>query len=317
MTVKEIKKVLEEIYDDERCKTLGELNAVKYVGINDEKDSVVLIIEEKEKGTSAEANLKRKIAKAIKIDLGFSGVKIQFEEAKTSTSISSKDTKFILIAGQKGGVGRSTITINLAYSLKQAQKKVAIIDCDIYNASIAKMLNIKDQGLNVDNNNKIIPYEFDGIQVISTDFFQEDKEPVMWRGEMLSSMINNYLFQVAWDKDLDYVLLDLGAGTGDILLDIQSNITSLMALIITNDDRNSLYQSLKSYKALKDLNIDILGYVLNRSKDLKKAKEYLENNTQAEVLTSISESSLDDNYHFTSKDAQNAISDLKDMILIQ
>ncbi len=134
---------------------------------------------------------------------------------------------------------------------------------------------------------------------------------------MLSSMINNYLFQVAWDKDLDYVLLDLGAGTGDILLDIQSNITSLMALIITNDDRNSLYQSLKSYKALKDLNIDILGYVLNRSKDIKKAKEYLENNTQAEVLTSISESSLDDNYHFTSKDAQNAISDLKDMILIQ
>ena len=317
MKVNEIKKVLEEIYDDERCKTLGELNAVKYVGINDEKDSVVLIIEEKEKGTSAEANLKRKIAKAIKIDLGFSGVKIQFEEAKTTANISSKDTKFILIAGQKGGVGRSTITINLAYSLKQASKKVAIIDCDIYNASIAKMLNIKDQGLNVDENNKIIPYEFDEIQLISTDFFQEDKEPVMWRGEMLSSMINNYLFQVAWAKDLDYVLLDLGAGTGDILLDIQSNITSLMALIITNDDRNSLYQSLKSYKALKDCNIDILGFVLNRSQDDKKAKDYLENNTQAEILTTINESSLDDNYHFTSKEAKNAISDLTDMIIIQ
>ena len=317
MKVNEIKKELEKIYDEYRSKTLGELNAIKYVGINDEKDIVVLIVEVLEKGSSEEADLKRKLAKAIKIDLGFSGIKIQFEEAKNSINIASKDTKFILIGGQKGGVGRSTITINLAYALKNANKKVAIIDCDIYNASIAQMMKIKDQGLNVDGNNKIIPYSVDGIEFISTDFFQEYKEPVMWKGEMLSSMINNYLFQVAWSKDLDYILLDLGAGTGDILMDIQSQIPSLDALIITLKDRNSLYQSLKTYKALQDLNINILGFVVNKSKEDKETKSYLEENTKSEVLTFINESNLDDKYKYQDKDAINSINDLANMIIIQ
>lgn len=317
MKVNDIKKELEKIYDEYRSKTLGELNAIKYVGINDEKDIVVLIVEVLEKGSAEEADLKRKLAKAIKIDLGFSGIKIQFEEAKNSINIASKDTKFILIGGQKGGVGRSTLTINLAYALKNVNKKVAIIDCDIYNASIAQMMKIRDQGLNVDGNNKIIPYSTDGIEFISTDFFQEYKEPVMWKGEMLSSMINNYLFQVAWSKDLDYILLDLGAGTGDILMDIQSQIPSLDALIITLKDRNSLYQSLKTYKALQDLNINILGFVVNKSKEDKETKSYLGENTKSEVLTFINDSNLDDKYKYQDKDAINSINDLANMIVIQ
>ena len=189
--IDEIRERLEAIYDDYRNGTLKELDAIKHIGINDEKDSVVLIVETSQKESKAEDELKRKIAKVIKLDLGYSGVKIQFEEAKTIANIAFSSTKVIFIAGLGGGCGKSVLALNLAYALKSASKKVAIIDADIYGASIVKMLKASDSGLNVNSVNKIVPPRHDGIELMSIDFFSsDDNDALLWRAEMLSSMIN-------------------------------------------------------------------------------------------------------------------------------
>lgn len=316
--IEEIRKHLNEVFDDYRNGTLQELDAIKHIGINDEKDSVVLIVETSQKESKAEDELKRKIAKVIKLDLGYSGVKIQFEEAKTIANIASSSTKVIFIAGLKGGVGRSTLTINLAYALKEASKKVAIIDADIYGASIVKMLGANDSGLNVNSVNKIIPPRCDGIELMSIDFFSsDDNDALLWRAEMLSSMINNYIFQVAWDKYTDYILVDLPATTGDTLLDIASYVPTASVIIVSDEDRIGAIQTYKTYKAIKELNLDLIGIVINKYKGNDYAFDYLTKQCMdTEVLAKIPYAKLEDNYVFSENSIKQICSDLASIIII-
>lgn len=316
--IEEIREKLEAIYDDYRNGTLKELDAIKHIGINDEKDSVVLIVETSQKESKAEDELKRKIAKVIKLDLGYSGVKIQFEEAKTIANIASSSTKIIFVAGLKGGCGKSVLALNLAYALKRASKKVAIIDADIYGASIVKMLNASDSGLNVNSVNKIVPPRHDGIELMSIDFFSsDDNDALLWRAEMLSSMINNYIFQVAWAKDTDYIIVDLPATTGDTLLDIASYVPNASVLVVSDEDRIGAIQAYKTYKAIKELNLDLIGLVVNKYNGNDYAYDYLTKQcTDSEVLTKIPYAELDDNYKFVDASVNQIFDDLASIVIV-
>ena len=316
--IEEIREKLEAIYDDYRNGTLKELDAIKHIGINDEKDSVVLIVETSQKESKAEDELKRKIAKVIKLDLGYSGVKIQFEEAKTIANIASSSTKIIFVAGLKGGCGKSVLALNLAYALKKASKKVVIIDADIYGASIVKMLKASDSGLNVNSVNKIVPPRHDGIELMSIDFFSsDDNDALLWRAEMLSSMINNYIFQVAWAKDTDYILVDLPATTGDTLLDIASYVPNASVIIVSDEDRIGAIQSYKTYKAIKELNLDLIGLVVNKYTGNDYAYDYLSKQcTDSEVLTKIPYAKLDDNYKFIDTNVVQIFDDLASIVIV-
>ena len=316
--IEEIREKLEAIYDDYRNGTLKELDAIKHIGINDEKDSVILIVETSQKESKAEDELKRKIAKVIKLDLGYSGVKIQFEEAKTIANIASSSTKIIFVAGLKGGCGKSVLALNLAYALKKASKKVAIIDADIYGASIIKMLKASDSGLNVNSVNKIVPPRHDGIELMSIDFFSsDDNDALLWRAEMLSSMINNYIFQVAWAKDTDYILVDLPATTGDTLLDIASYVPNASVIVVSDEDRIGAIQAYKTYKAIKELNLDLIGLVVNKYKGNDYAYDYLTKQcTDSEVLTKIPYAELDDNYKFVDASVNQIFDDLDSIVIV-
>ena len=316
--IEEIREKLEAIYDDYRNGTLKELDAIKHIGINDEKDSVILIVETSQKESKAEDELKRKIAKVIKLDLGYSGVKIQFEEAKTIANIASSSTKIIFVAGLKGGCGKSVLALNLAYALKKASKKVAIIDADIYGASIIKMLKASDSGLNVNSVNKIVPPRHDGIELMSIDFFSsDDNDALLWRAEMLSSMINNYIFQVAWAKDTDYILVDLPATTGDTLLDIASYVPNASVIVVSDEDRIGAIQAYKTYKAIKELNLDLIGLVVNKYKGNDYAYDYLTKQcTDSEVLTKIPYAELDDNYKFVDASVNQIFDDLASIVIV-
>lgn len=287
MTIEEIKQHIENVIDTSRGKTLKELNAIKHVGINTEKDSVVLIIEVGKLKSQAEDQLKRELAKIIKLDLGFSGIKIQFEENKAIANISNKETNFILISSGKGGVGKSSVTINLAYALTRLGKKVGIIDADIYCASIARMLYVEDQTVVVDSTNKIVPAVKDNIEFISTDFFSEKEAPLTWRGAMLASMINNFLYQVAWSKDLNYILIDCPNGTGDIMLDLGNFLPNAKVLLVSEEDIASAYQVIKMGKAHRLMKQDILGVVINKYTGNEFADIFLSNKLETEVLAKI------------------------------
>ncbi len=318
MTTEEIKNELGKIYDDARGATLSELNAIKHIGINDEKDIVLLLVEILKKGTKNEDSIKRQLAKKVKIDMGYSGIKIQFEEVKDTTLVAGKNTKFIFVCGAKGGVGKSTITINLAYALKDLGKKVGIIDSDVYGASIAKMMDVKDEPLNVDSLNKIIPFKKDGIQVISTDFFSEDEAPLLWRGSMLTSMVNNYIYQVAWSKELDFILVDLPTGTGDTLMDLAQYIPTAKCLIVSEEDKVSTVGAIKTYKSLKELNLRTIGFVLNKASGNNYAKEYLnEKCIDTEILASIPYNKFDFNdYLFKDRETKQILDDLATIVSI-
>ena len=220
MDVKEIKERLGKIVDPATKLTLEDSNAIKHVGIDEEKNSVVVIAAIGRCGGPEEKEIRREIAKIIKLELGFTGVKMQIEEKRIIESIVNKDVKFIIVASGKGGVGKSTVAANLAYALKRQGKKVGIIDADIYGSSVPKILEMEHAYPRASEEGKILPLEAFGMQIISTEFFAEEGRPIIWRGAMLNSMMSNFFYEVKWDKDIDYMIIDSPPGTGDIAFTI-------------------------------------------------------------------------------------------------
>ncbi|MGJ8731471.1 P-loop NTPase [Listeria aquatica] len=151
------------------------------------------------------------------------------EQREGILSESSK-TKFIAVASGKGGVGKSTVAANLAVALASRDKKVGVLDADIYGFSLpvlfGEMTAPKKEG------NFIIPVETHGVKMISMDFFVESGEPVIWRGPMLGKMVKMFLEEVKWGE-LDYLIIDLPPGTGDVALDIHTLLPSCYELIVT------------------------------------------------------------------------------------
>ncbi len=318
MTIKEIREAIENITDLSRGKTLKELKAIKHIGINEEKDLVILLIEVGRKGTEAESILKRELAKVIKLDLGFSGVKFDIEECKEASLIAGKNTKFILISGLKGGVGKSTVAINLAYALNRLGKHVGIMDADIYGATIPEMLFMDDASPSVDTINKIIPFNKDGIQIISTYFFSQKESPMLWKGNMLTSMINNFLFQVSWRKDLDYLIIDMPSGTGDVTMDIATLLPDAKAIVVSEEDMISSVNALKTIKAHEEQKQKVLGYIINKYTGNEYASMFLKNKTEYDELAKLDYNKEDNTYIFK-EDSKNAkaLDDLAALLIIE
>ena len=263
MNTLDIRKNIENLIDESRRDTLKNLNAIKHIGIDDEKNVVVLIIEIGMMGGEAEYHLKRQLAKVVKLDLKFNGIKISFQETKTFGNIFNANTKFIFVTSGKGGVGKSTVACNLGYALTRMGKKVAIMDADVYGASVPKFLEFPCLNPQVNNKNKIVPFLAFGMEFISTEFFADEGQPIVWRGSVLKNMVNNFFYQVAWRKDLDYVLKDIPSWTCDVLLDISNIVPKAEALIVTTPEKTAAFISAKIGTALKDKKHNIIGVIEN------------------------------------------------------
>lgn len=170
--------------------------------------------------------------------------------------------EFIAVASGKGGVGKSTVTVNLAVALARKGKKVGIIDADIYGFSVPDMLGIEGRPEVVDN--RVIPVERHGVKVISMGFFVEDNAPVVWRGPMLGKMLRNFFAEVSWGE-LDYVLLDLPPGTGDIALDVHQMIPQSKEIIVTTPHATASFVAARAGAMAIHTKHEILGVVENMS----------------------------------------------------
>lgn len=263
MNTLDIRKKIEILVDESRHDTLKNLNAIKHIGIDSEKNVVVLIIEIGTMGSEAEYHLKRQLAKVIKLDLKFNGIKISFQEVKNFQNTFNPNTKFIFVTSGKGGVGKSMVACNLAYALTRLGKKVGMIDADIYGASVPKYLEIPCFDPQTNHKNKFIPFLSFGIEFMSTEFFAEEGEPVVWRASVLTNMINNFFYQVSWSKDLDYMIIDCPSGTGDILLDLSKNVPKAEALVVTTPEKTASVIAAKSGITLKNKDHQIIGVVEN------------------------------------------------------
>lgn len=322
MNTLDIRKSIENLIDESRCDTLKNLNAIKHIGIDNDKNIVILIIEIGFIGGEAEAHLKRQLAKIIKLDLKFNGIKISFQEMKNLQNIFKKDTKFILIASGKGGVGKSTVTCNLGYALTRLGKKVGIIDGDIYGASIPKFLEVPCLNPKTNNKNKILPFISFNMEFISAEFFADEGQPIVWRGSVLKNMINNFFYQVAWSKDLDYILIDLPSGSMDAILDISQIVPMAEYLIVTTPEQTAAFVSAKLGSALKDMKHQLIGVVENMCNDSifgVGGGTYVADKLDSEVLVKIPMSKPTDHHIlFESKEANGIIfDDLANMVSIR
>ena len=263
MNTLDIRKNIENLIDESRRDTLKNLNAIKHIGIDDEKNVVVLIIEIGMMGGEAEHHLKRQLAKVVKLDLQFKGIKISFQEVKSFHNVFNPNTKFIIVASGKGGVGKTSVTCNLGYALRRLGKKVGVIDADVYGASVPKFLEFPCLAPHITNKNKISPFFTFGMEFISTEFFADEGQPIVWRGAVLKNMINNFFYQVEWSKDLDYVLIDLPSGTCDVLLDVSTIVPKAEILMVTTPDKTASFISAKIGTALKQKEHNFIGVVEN------------------------------------------------------
>lgn len=169
----------------------------------------------------------------------------------------------IAVASGKGGVGKSTVSVNLAVALKQQGYRVGLCDCDLYGPSVAHMFGSNERP-NATEANEIIPIESHGLKLISMGFLLEDRSPVIVRGPLATRYTQQFLRQVLWG-DLDYLILDLPPGTGDIQLTIVQTVALTGAVIVTTPQEVALIDARKAVSMFEKVNVPVLGLVENMS----------------------------------------------------
>jgi ATP-binding protein involved in chromosome partitioning len=172
---------------------------------------------------------------------------------------------YIGIASGKGGVGKSTVTAQLAYAFRDLGHQVGIIDADIYGASIPSILEVEDIAAIEEDMNLMIPIEKEGIEIISTEFFMSKEKPVMWRGPMLGKMLTEFIQSVKWKEDTSIILIDLPPGTGDVALDIQKLIPQASMIVVTTPHPNASMVAVKAGLGAKQMGHKMLGVIENMS----------------------------------------------------
>jgi ATP-binding protein involved in chromosome partitioning len=168
----------------------------------------------------------------------------------------------VAVASGKGGVGKSTTSVNLAVCLQKTGAKVGLLDADVYGPNIPMMMGIPEERPNVNEQEQLIPFENHGIKVISLGFLVEPGKAVIWRGPMLHGIIKQFLTSVAWG-DLDYLVVDLPPGTGDAQLSLVQTVPLSGAVIVTTPQQIALSDVRRSIAMFNEVRVPILGIIEN------------------------------------------------------
>jgi ATP-binding protein involved in chromosome partitioning len=168
----------------------------------------------------------------------------------------------IAVGAGKGGVGKTTVAVNLAIALSQAGSRVAMIDGDIYGPNVPIMLGIQTQ-LTTDGD-KIIPAEQYGIQLVSMAFLTGDDAPVIWRGPMLHGVIQQFFREVRWEG-IDYLIVDMPPGTGDVALSLSQTVPVSGSVVVTTPQTVSVADTRRAIRMYQKLNVPTLGLIENMS----------------------------------------------------
>ncbi|ANE46817.1 ATP-binding protein [Paenibacillus swuensis] len=282
MIVKEqVWEALKHLEDPVYRRNIMELHLIRDVMIKENRVSLTALLTIDHENRRAE--LQQEITKAVKA-IGAEEVHIRFraiseyergevakqledaqavrEQGKPNSSVLDPEAgvEFIAVASGKGGVGKSTVTVNLAVALARQGKKVGIIDADIYGFSVPDMMGIETRP--VLDGDRIIPVERFGVKVISMGFFVEDNAPIIWRGPMLGKMLRNFFAEVEWG-DVEYILLDLPPGTGDVALDVHSMIPQSKEIIVTTPHATAAFVAARAGAMALRTEHEILGVVEN------------------------------------------------------
>lgn len=275
MKKQDIIKALETITVPGEGKSLVESNSVKNIVIFE--DEVIIDVEITNPTLQAKKKAEAEIIKAIHTQIS---PKLNIKVNITVNTPPQKPAEIkgekipgiqniIAVASGKGGVGKSTITANLAISLQKMGFKVGILDADVYGPSIHLMFdaeNARPLSVEVEGRSKMKPIESYGIKILSLGFFTDANQAVIWRGAMASKALNQLIFDAHWGE-LDFLLIDLPPGTGDIHLSIVQAVPVTGAIIVSTPQNIALADAKKGVAMFKQetINVPVLGIVENMS----------------------------------------------------
>ena len=200
-------------------------------------------------------------------DIGTVKIEIEVKDAPAAASGAVGKSsipgvkRIVAVASGKGGVGKSTVAANLAVALAATGASVGLCDCDLYGPSVAQMFGVNEKPM-ANEHDEIIPLEAHGLRLMSMGFLLEDRSPVIVRGPMATRYIQQFLRQVAWGN-LDFLVLDLPPGTGDIQLTIVQTVSVDGTVIVTTPQEVALIDARKAVSMFAKVNVPILGLIEN------------------------------------------------------
>ncbi len=266
-----ILEVLRPVQDPELQKSLVELNMIRNVAIADGNVRFTLVL------TTPACPLREFIVedckKAIQTLPGVGEIEVEVT-AETPTQKSLPDRtgiqgvkNIIAVSSGKGGVGKSTVAVNLAVALAQAGAAVGMIDADIYGPNAPTMLGLDQAVIEVrkEAQGDVLEPAFNhGVKLVSMGFLIDKDQPVIWRGPMLNGIIRQFLYQVDWGE-LDYLIIDLPPGTGDAQLTLAQAVPMAGVVIVTTPQTVALLDARKGLRMFQQLGVPVLGVVENMS----------------------------------------------------
>ncbi|MBE0687087.1 MAG: Mrp/NBP35 family ATP-binding protein [Anaerolineaceae bacterium] len=265
VTNEDVLAALSKVQEPELHKDLVSLNMIKDLFINGSEVKFTIVL------TTPACPLKGKIEKeareAVLTVNGVENVVIVLDsnvpsDGRNRGNLSLKAKNVVAIASGKGGVGKSTVSVNIAVSLAKAGASVGLLDADIYGPNIPTMMGVEK--LPAFDENKIIPAVAYGVKLMSIGFLVKPGQPLIWRGPMLHSAIRQFLSDVAWGE-MDYLIIDLPPGTGDAQLSLAQSIPISGGVIVTTPQAVSIEDASRGLYMFKQLDIPILGVVENMS----------------------------------------------------
>ena len=267
ITQSSVLEALSKVMDPELGKDLVTLNMIKDIRIDGAKITFRLVL------TTPACPLRKELTENSKnAVLALPGVKEvvveRTAEVPSARKLQDKEPipnvkNTIAVASGKGGVGKSTVAVNLALALSKSGAKVGLLDTDIYGPSVPMMMGIHKQ-LQTTQDKKILPISNYGIKLMSVGFMLDEEMPLVWRGPMVMQIVKQFLTGVAWG-DLDYLVIDLPPGTGDAQLTLVQTIPLTGAVVVTTPQDVALIDARRAIKMFHEVKVPILGIIENMS----------------------------------------------------
>lgn len=272
-----VMRALGDVHDPELHRSIVTLGMVGEVAIEDRRVSVVIKLTVA--GCPLKAEIQRRVADALAALDGVDAVHVTLDamtdeerrqlrsgiaggpERPSPFSADSR-TRVIAIASGKGGVGKSSITANLAIALARRGHSVGLLDADVYGYSIPRMMGVHRPAVMVDD--LMIPVEAHGVRLMSIGFLTEEDSPVIWRGPMLHKALTSFVTDVYWDEP-DFLLVDLPPGTGDVSLTIAQLLPTAAMVIVTTPQLTAQRVARRAASMAMRVNLPVIGVIENMS----------------------------------------------------
>ena len=269
MTQENVLEALKNVTYPGFTKDIVSFGFVKDVVVNEA--NVSLTVDITSSADEVKAQLTDDTTKELK-KLGFENININIKAPQApkqmSNSVSGKNIapqvkNFVMVSSGKGGVGKSTTSVNLAIAMAMQGKKVGLLDADIYGPNIPRMMGVADQKPEIQGN-KVMPLKAYGVEIMSMGSLMEPGQSLIWRGSMIMKAIEQFLRDILW-SELDVLVIDMPPGTGDAQLTLAQSVPVTVGVTVTTPQQVALDDSRRSLDMFKKLNIPIAGIIENMS----------------------------------------------------